>query len=296
MSRRRSSSTASLSAPGRTSGRGRSRPSSRSRSPAPPAARSRTRLRVSKPGSAEYTRPEVRQLPGGVSPPVAASSVAPIVGLSGLPASLPRTPSHSPDKPLNFRPDVLAPSCPARFSGATNVRGHSRSLAQARVLPPCLRVRACRGRRSRAWRPVSGVHPEAKRRWIADGSGPTGVLVTLRASGSGKPQAIDVQLLAVSEVSTLDNTSCSRVEARAPDDRQLGLRSDLALAVGMHRASGEPSDEIDPDLLPRHCGEHVAVGAHIGTFRRRPSVPRIVSPFVYSCASLNVLGGTSLIN
>src|SRR6266545_5326027 len=108
MSRLRSSSTASLSAPGRTSGRGRSRPSSRSRSPAPPAARSRTRLRVSKPGCAEYTRPQVRQLPGGVSPPVAASSVAPIVGLSGLPASLPRTPSHSPDKPLNFRPDVLA--------------------------------------------------------------------------------------------------------------------------------------------------------------------------------------------
>src|SRR6266536_4532654 len=108
MSRRRSSSTASLSAPGRTSGRGRSRPSSRSRPPAPPAARSRTRLRVSKPGSAEYTRPQVRQLPGGVSPPVAASSVAPIVGLSGLPASLPRTPSHSPDKPLNLRPDVLA--------------------------------------------------------------------------------------------------------------------------------------------------------------------------------------------
>src|SRR6266498_3751080 len=107
MSRLRSSSTASLSAPGRTSGRGRSRPSSRSRSPAPPAARSRTRLRVSKPGCAEYTRPQVRQLPGGVSPPVAASSVAPIVGLSGLPASLPRTPSHSPDKPLNLRPDVL---------------------------------------------------------------------------------------------------------------------------------------------------------------------------------------------
>src|SRR6266545_3741224 len=108
MSRLRSSSTASLSAPGRTSGRGRSRPSSRSRSPAPPAARSRTRLRVSKPGCAEYTRPQVRQLPGGVSPPVAASSVAPIVELSGLPASLPRTPSHSPDKPLNLRPDVLA--------------------------------------------------------------------------------------------------------------------------------------------------------------------------------------------
>src|SRR6266545_4612727 len=107
MSRLRSSSTASLSAPGRTSGRGRSRPSSRSRSPAPPAARSRTRLRVSKPGCAEYTRPQVRQLPGGVSPPVAASSVAPIVGLSGLPASLPRTPSHSPDNPLNLRPDVL---------------------------------------------------------------------------------------------------------------------------------------------------------------------------------------------
>src|SRR5205807_2514737 len=76
-------------------------------------------------------------------------------------------------------------------------------------------------------------------------SGPTGVLVTLRASGSGKLQAIDVQLLAVSEVSTLDNTSCSRVEARAP---------------------GEPGDEIDPDLLPRHCAEHVAVGAHTGTF------------------------------
>src|SRR5207247_9199745 len=65
-------------------------------------------LVVDRTPAAQCTRPEVRQLPGGVSPPVAASSVAPIVGLSGLPASLPRTPSHSPDKPLNFRPDALA--------------------------------------------------------------------------------------------------------------------------------------------------------------------------------------------
>src|SRR5438876_10152090 len=71
--------------------------------------------------------------------------------------------------------------------------------------------------------------------------------------------------LPLARCSTLDKTSCSRVEVRAPDDRQLGLRSDLALAVGMHGASGEPGDEIDPDLLPRHRGEHVAVGAHTGT-------------------------------
>src|SRR5919204_2321353 len=87
-----------------------------------------------------------------------------------------------------------------------------------------------------------------------------------RVCGSGNPQAIDVQLLAVREVPTLGNTSRSRVEACAPHYRNLP-RSGLAHAVGMHRASGEPGDEIDPDLLVRHCEDHVAVAAYIGTCR-----------------------------
>src|ERR687884_1988736 len=59
----------------------------------------------------------------------------------------------------------------------------------------------------------------------------------------GNLQAIDVQLLAVGEVLTLDRTSCSRVDARAADDRYLGLRWSRALAMGMHRASGESGDK-----------------------------------------------------
>src|SRR5207247_3885783 len=48
--------------------------------------------------------------PGGVSPPVAASSVAPIEPLSGLPASLPRTTIHPPDHAPNSRTGALVPS------------------------------------------------------------------------------------------------------------------------------------------------------------------------------------------
>src|SRR6266516_2578112 len=43
----------------------------------------RSVLIVDRTPAAQCTRPEVRQLPGGASPPVAASLVAPIVELSG---------------------------------------------------------------------------------------------------------------------------------------------------------------------------------------------------------------------
>ena len=55
------------------------------------------------------------------------------------------------------------------------------------------------------------------------------------------------KLLAVSEVPTLGNTGRARVEAGAADDRRLP-RFGLAHAVQMQGASGEPGDEIDPDL------------------------------------------------
>src|SRR5512133_411922 len=82
--------------------------------------------------------------------------------------------------------------------------------------------------------------------------------VTRGRGGLGNLQAIYVQLLAGSEVPALGNTGRSRVEARAADDRHLP-RSGLAHAVEMHRASGEPGDEVDPDLLVRHREDHVAV-------------------------------------
>src|SRR3954454_486532 len=84
-----------------------------------------------------------RHVPGGVSPPVAASSVAPIEPLSGLPASLPPTTIHPPDHAPNLRTGALALAPRRGAQVAIEPGGSARVVAQELEQSPVglLRVR-----------------------------------------------------------------------------------------------------------------------------------------------------------
>jgi hypothetical protein len=128
---------------------------------------------------------------------------------------------------------------------------------------------ACKWAYFRAWtrHQPSTLRCYAFARVGTSASGP----VRVALARSGDLQAIDVQRVTGGaggdEESTLDNTARSRVDARAPDNRELPVRNGLPFAADMHGASGKPGDAVLPDRRPRHFDDHGAEGSYIPPFR-----------------------------